>query len=152
MLDRMQNIQDFITESLDYFNSKFEKTSMDKYFADRDTRSILDKTLNDIILSVIDISIESLKYHKRNIPKSYKDTVLACYEFVGDVALKVAPLVKRRNETIHQYLKINWQNVVTVHNNLGDIKEFAISVCREREQKQVQSTEQTENIKPHHHH
>jgi uncharacterized protein YutE (UPF0331/DUF86 family) len=68
---------------------------------------------------------EILKFHKRDIPETYKDTVLACYEFLGDVALKTAPLTKHRNETIHQYLKINWQNIVTVKNKLQDITEFA---------------------------
>jgi hypothetical protein len=29
---------------------------------------------------------------------------LACYEFVGEIALKIAPLVKHRNETIHLLL------------------------------------------------
>lgn len=73
----------------------------------------------------MDIAEEMLKSHKRAIPETYKDTILACYEFIGDTALKVAPLTKHRNETIHQYLKINWQNIVTVKNKLPDIKEFA---------------------------
>jgi hypothetical protein len=32
--------------------------------------------------------------------------------------------VKHRNETIHQYLKINWQNIITVKDRLPDIREF----------------------------
>ncbi len=53
-----------------------------------------------------------------------KDTVLACNEFLGDVVLKVAPLTRHRNETIHQYLKINWQNIITVKNKIHDIENF----------------------------
>ena len=43
---------------------------------------------------------------------------------MGDIVLKIAPLVKHRNETIHQYLKVNWQNIAVVKQKTGDIKEF----------------------------
>ena len=123
-MDRMQNLFDFLSDSIDYFTVKFEGVNRDRYFADRDIRSILDKTINDIILCIVDIAEECLKKHKRSIPDTYKDTILACHEFTGDIVLKVAPLVKHRNETIHQYLKINWQNIVTVKTKLPDIKTF----------------------------
>ena len=87
-------------------------------------RNILDKTINDIILCIVDIAEECLKKHGRGIPDTYKDTILSCHEFAGDIVLKVAPLVKHRNETIHQYLKINWQNIITVKNRISDIREF----------------------------
>ncbi len=74
------------------------------------------KTINDLILCLVDLSEECLKKHGRSIPDTYKDTILACYEFVGDQALKIAPLVKYRNEMVHQYLKVNWQNIKTVKN------------------------------------
>lgn len=115
----------FLNESIEYFIRKLEGVERDKYFADRDIRNILDKTINDIILCIVDISEELLKTHRRNIPETYKDTILACHEFVGDTVLKVAPLTKHRNETIHQYLKINWQNILTVKNRIPDIREFA---------------------------
>ncbi|MFH0788129.1 MAG: HepT-like ribonuclease domain-containing protein [Pseudomonadota bacterium] len=49
---------------------------------------------------------------------------MACYEFLGEAVLKVAPLVKHRNEMVHQYLKVSWQNIVTVKNKLPEIREF----------------------------
>jgi uncharacterized protein YutE (UPF0331/DUF86 family) len=111
-------------DTINYFLAKVEGMERDRYFADRDIRNILDKTINDIILCLVDIAEECLKKHGRSIPDSYRDTILACHEFTGDIVLKVAPLVKHRNETIHQYLKINWQNIITVKNNLNEIKEF----------------------------
>jgi len=124
MNQRLNRLVSFLSETIDYFLHKIEGVDRDRYFADRDIRNILDKSINDIILCIVDISEEMLKGHKRNIPETYKDTILACYEFVGDIALKIAPLVKHRNETIHQYLKINWQNVITVKDRLPDIREF----------------------------
>jgi uncharacterized protein YutE (UPF0331/DUF86 family) len=124
MNQRLNILLSFLTETTDYFLRKIEGVDRDRYFADRDIRNILDKSINDIILCLVDISEEMLKGHKRSIPETYKDTVLACYEFVGDIALKIAPLVKHRNETIHQYLKINWQNIITVKDRLPDIIVF----------------------------
>lgn len=121
---KVENLLSFLNETLDYFSLKLVGIDRDRYFADRDIRNILDKTINDIILCIVDLSEEILKKYRRNIPETYKDTLLACYEFIGDVALKVAPLVKHRNETIHQYLKINWQNIITVKERISDIREF----------------------------
>ena len=123
-MTRLEGLLAFLNETVEYFLVKVKGVGRDRYVADRDIRSILDKSINDMILCVVDISEEVLKGHGRSIPETYKDTVLACYEFLGDAALKVAPLVKHRNETIHQYLKINWQNIITVRERIPDIREF----------------------------
>ena len=114
----------FLDEVLDYFLVRSEGIDKDLYFADRDKRNILDKSMNDIILCLIDIAEECLKKNNRNIPDTYRDTILACHEFIGDTVLKIAPLVKHRNETIHQYLKVNWQNITVVKSKINEIKEF----------------------------
>ena len=62
----------FVKDTIPCFLLKLEKVDKDLYFADRDLRSILDKTINDLIL----------------------------------------------------YLKVNWQNIVTVKNKIPEIKEF----------------------------
>ncbi|MEW6419018.1 MAG: HepT-like ribonuclease domain-containing protein [Nitrospirota bacterium] len=123
-MDRIKNLLSFMEDTIDYFLMKIKDVNRDRYFADRDIRNILDKTINDIILCMVDIAEECLKKHGRSIPDTYKDTILACHEFAGDIVLKVASLVKHRNEAIHQYLKINWQNIVTVKNKIPDIREF----------------------------
>lgn len=122
---KAEKLVSFLEETTAYFLDKIEGIDRDRYFADRDSRSILDKTLNDLILCLVDIAEECLKLKGLAIPDTYKDTVLACHELLGEIVLKIAPLTKHRNETIHQYLKINWQNVVTVKNKLPDILDFA---------------------------
>ena len=114
----------FLDEVLDYFLVRSEGIDKDLYFADRDKRNILDKSMNDIILCLIDIAEECLKKNNRNIPDTYRDTILACHEFIGDIVLKIAPLVKHRNETIHQYLKVNWQNITVVKSKINEIRDF----------------------------
>lgn len=111
-------------ETIDYFLSRIEMVDRDRYFADRDKRNILDKSINDIILCIVDISEECLKKNRRGIPSTYRDTILACHEFTGEIVLKIAPLVKHRNEAIHNYLRINWQNITVVKNKIEDIKKF----------------------------
>jgi uncharacterized protein YutE (UPF0331/DUF86 family) len=123
--NKIKHLFAFLDETVDYFLSRAEGIDRDVYFADRDKRNILDKSINDIILCLIDIAEECLKKNKRNIPDTYRDTILACHEFIGDIVLKIAPLVKHRNETIHQYLKVNWQNIVIVKSRIGEVKEFA---------------------------
>ena len=122
--NRVKRLLSFADETIDYFLSRLEGVNRDRYFADRDIRNILDKSINDIILCLVDLSEECLKRNKRNIPDTYRDTILACHEFIGDIVLKIAPLVKHRNETIHQYLKVNWQNITIVKRKISDIKEF----------------------------
>lgn len=125
MNSKAVNLLSFLDETINYFLLKINGIDRDRYLADRDIRNILDKTINDMILCVVDISEEILKANKWSIPETYKDTILACYEFVGEIALKIAPLSKHRNEAIHQYLKINWQNIVTMKNKVPDIQKFA---------------------------
>ncbi|MBI4378148.1 MAG: DUF86 domain-containing protein [Nitrospinae bacterium] len=125
MVDKkIKQLLTLINETIDYFLSKIEGVDRDFYFADRDKRNILDKSINDIILCLVDIAEECLKKNKREIPDTYRDTILACHEFIGDIVLKIAPLVKHRNETIHQYLKMNWQNITIVRDKIVDIREF----------------------------
>jgi uncharacterized protein YutE (UPF0331/DUF86 family) len=121
MNSRIKDLTVFLDETLDYFTDKIKDVTRDSYFADRDIRNILDKTINDIILCIVDLSEEMLKEQRKQIPDTYRDTILSCHEFIGDIVLKVA-------ETIHQYLKVNWQNIVTVKNRLPDIREFGEAV------------------------
>ncbi len=114
----------FLEETLEYFEVKLTDLDRDRYFADRDIRSILDKTINDIILCIVDICEEVLKVKKRSIPDTYRDTILACHEFLGDIVLTLAPLVRHRNEMIHQYIKINWQNITAVKQKVHNIRDF----------------------------
>lgn len=123
-MKKIERLCSFLNETMEYFLKKVEKVNRDRYFADRDIRYILDKSINDIILSVVDICEELLRKKGRQIPDTYKDTILATYDILGDISLKLAPLVKHRNELIHQYLKVNWQNILIVKEKIPFIKEF----------------------------
>lgn len=50
MNNKIDKLFFFLDETIDYFLQKIEGIDRDRYFADRDIRNILDKTINDIIL------------------------------------------------------------------------------------------------------
>ncbi len=127
-MKKIERLLSFLDETVEYFLKKIKDVDRDRYFADRDLRNILDKTINDMILSIVDISEELLRIKGRQIPDTYKDTILATYDIIGEISLKLAPLVKHRNELIHQYLKVNWQNILIVKEKIPFIKEFIASV------------------------
>jgi uncharacterized protein YutE (UPF0331/DUF86 family) len=132
MSDR-QRLLVFLDDSLEYFEKKFNLADRDRYFADRDIRSILDKTINDIILCIVDLCEEVLKEKKRSIPDTYRDTILSCHEFLGEIVLTLAPLVRHRNEMIHQYIKVNWQNIIAVKQKIENIRDFSRIVRDQQE-------------------
>ena len=58
---KAERLISFLEETVAYFINKIEKIDSDRYFADRDSRNILDKTINDLILCTVDIAEECLK-------------------------------------------------------------------------------------------
>ncbi len=143
-MDRFKRQTAFVEDAVVYFEKKMTGMDRDRYFADRDIRSILDKTINDLILCLVDLAEECLKKGKRSVPDTYKDTILACHELLGDIVLKVAPLVRHRNELVHQYLKVNWQNIVTVKNRIPDIKAFVQKIRESVSQAEQEGKNKTE--------
>lgn len=53
---KVKRLLAFIDEAIEYFLSRIENIDRDLYFADRDKRNILDKSINDIILCLVDLS------------------------------------------------------------------------------------------------
>lgn len=91
-----------------------EEVNCDKYFLDRRIRRILDKKMNEIILSIIEMEEESLRKHEGLKPE------LACHGFADHVVLKIGPIVKRRNEVVHEYRKTSWQSIITGRNRIKE--------------------------------
>ena len=84
-MDKIEKLLGFIEESIEYFQTKIKDVNKDQYLADRDIRNILDKTINDIILCIVDLAEECLKKHKKGIPDTYKDTILACQRSLSQI-------------------------------------------------------------------
>jgi len=72
MNKKLKKLIDYLSETIEYFLQKIQNVNEDLYFANRDIRYILDKSINDIILCIVDICEEILK-----INKSFISEVLA---------------------------------------------------------------------------
>jgi len=101
----------FLKEEISYFKVKSKGISFDRFTSDKDLRKILNPTLNEIVLAIVDLAGECLRKAGRRVPNTYREIILTTRELLGDIALKTAPLAKLRNETIHEYMNINWKNI-----------------------------------------
>lgn len=128
MKDKITRIVNFIRSEIAFFEETVSNLNKDTYIANPILRRAVDKRLNDIILSLADFSMNLLRFKKRILPKTYREIILSTYEFVGDVAYKIVPLIRCRNETIHEYMNINWENVKTVKNSIKEILNFVEKV------------------------
>lgn len=107
----------FLKEEISYFRTKSIGITFDDFASDKDLRKILNATLNEIVLATVDLAGECLKKAKKRVPNTYREIILSTRDVLGDSALKTAPLAKLRNETIHEYMNINWKNVQYLRNN-----------------------------------
>ena len=123
-LRKIKQLHVFIQQEMDIYIKILDSTDRKVYFSEQIIRKAIDKTLNDIILACIDLTTVFLRIKKRVVPKNYRDIILSSHEFVGDLSYKIAPLIKCRNEAIHGYLKINWENVKVIKNAKDDILSY----------------------------
>jgi len=108
---QIYTIVGFLREEIGYFKDKSQGISYEEFISNKDLKKILNATLNEIILATIDLAGECLRKAGMRVPITYRDIILTTRRVLGDVALKAAPLAKLRNETIHEYMNINWKNI-----------------------------------------
>ena len=126
--NKIKELEIFITSEIDIFTKMLQNADKETYTKDPILKRAIDKSLNDIILATVDLTANFLRIKKRVVPGTYKEIMLSAYEFAGDLATKMASLTKCRNETIHGYLKLNWENVKTVKNSKDDILAYVNKV------------------------
>jgi len=108
---QIYTIVGFLREEIRYFKAKSQGISYEEFVSNKDLKKILNATLNEIVLATVDLAGECLRKAGTRVPITYRDIILTTRRVLGDVALKAAPLAKLRNETIHEYMNINWKNI-----------------------------------------
>ena len=89
----------------------FKALSWDEYNKDRSRRRDVERWIENIVNSSIDISKIILFSEKKTLPDTYKDIIafLALLpDFNEDNVKKLAECVKLRNIISHEYLDIKW--------------------------------------------
>ena len=97
LLNKISELKVFLVSETGFFIKSLQNLDKEGYSKDPVLKRAIDKSLNDIILAAVDLSANFLRLKKRALPKTYREIVLATYEFVGDSATKMASLVKCRN-------------------------------------------------------
>jgi uncharacterized protein YutE (UPF0331/DUF86 family) len=93
---------------------KFAKFSAAEYRDDSDKRRNVERWVENIINSSIDISKVILTLEGRNLPDNYKDIVLLISVVKGlgiDSTESLSRWVKFRNIVSHEYLDIRWSTI-----------------------------------------
>jgi uncharacterized protein YutE (UPF0331/DUF86 family) len=103
----------FLEEELkDY--SKFKKLTHHEYMSNIDKRRNVERWVENIINSSIDVSKVILTIEGKNIPDSYKEIVLSLSLIKGlkfNTAEPLSRWVRLRNIISHEYLDIRWFSI-----------------------------------------
>lgn len=110
---RLVNHLNFLEEELkDY--SQFKYLTKKDYIADRDKRRSVERWIENIINSSIDISKVILILEDIRLPDNYKEIVYSLSTVKGLKAVDVKTLsswVRFRNIVAHEYLDIRWDSI-----------------------------------------
>jgi len=120
----------------------FRRVSWEVYRDNRSKRRNLERWIENLVNSSIDISKLILVYKDRKLPETYKEIVLYLRLIKGFNKVetrKLAEWVKLRNIVAHEYLDIRWESIRKfIHeteplyqNFLKKVKEYVKEKCLE---------------------
>ncbi|MCU0285780.1 MAG: DUF86 domain-containing protein [Acidobacteria bacterium] len=111
--DRLIKHINFLEEELKD-HAQFERFTRDDYLKNRDKRRNIERWIENIINSTVDISRVILSIEEKPIPDTYREIVLMISTIEGLERLdtdKLAKWVKFRNIIAHEYLDIKWNSI-----------------------------------------
>jgi len=110
-----------LQEHLRFLENEFEQIEEIKKFSWNDfsqdpfKRKIVERWVENLVMSALDIAKIILASQKKNIPESYKDIlkVFTCCElnFNEKGAGKFSEFAKLRNIVVHEYLDLEWKKI-----------------------------------------
>lgn len=125
---------------------QFKTLTREQYFRNRDKRRNVERWIENIINSTVDISKVVLTAEEILIPDTYRNIVAAISTVGGleDVAAeKLSKWVRFRNIIAHEYLDIKWSSITRFINETGPLyKDFLKALRRYLEHKLEEEKEQ----------
>jgi len=113
---------------------EYSNISVAVYRKDWKTQRIVERTLQILIETCIDIANHIISDGNMRLPNSYADTFLVLLEnkfITKSLCTRMEKIVKFRNIVVHQYEKIDPAIVVLILNkNLSDFEKFKKSMIR----------------------
>jgi uncharacterized protein YutE (UPF0331/DUF86 family) len=103
----------FLEKELDDYQ-KFKSLTWNEYSDDRDKRRNVERWIENIVTSSVDIAKLVLTSKKKIIPDTYKEMLLSlslvpCFD--KENTKKIAQWVRFRNIVVHEYLDIKWKSI-----------------------------------------
>jgi len=92
---------------------KFEKLTRKEYLQENDKRRNVERGVENLVMSAIDISKIILASEKKEIPQTYRETLLrSAVRFLDeDSAQKFSRFAELRNILSHEYLGMKWKKI-----------------------------------------
>ena len=103
---------------------KFKKLTQEQYFKSRDKRRNVERWIENIINSTVDISKVILTYEDINIPDTYRGIVsmISIVKELGFLdADELSKWVRFRNIVTHEYLDLKWGSIHKFINNTNTL-------------------------------
>ncbi len=103
----------FLEEELKDF-AQFKTLTKQEYLRDRDKRRNVERWIENVINSTVDISKVVLTFEEINIPDTYRGIVSAISSVEGLENIKAEEIsrwVRFRNIIAHEYLDIKWSSI-----------------------------------------
>jgi uncharacterized protein YutE (UPF0331/DUF86 family) len=107
--------------------------SKDDFAADPYLRDIVERNLEVAAQCVLDIAHRLIALSGQQKPRDYYEAILHLGEMgvvPPDFARQLAPLAGFRNILVHEYLQVDWNEVISHLNRLDDLHRLAQAVRR----------------------
>jgi len=92
---------------------EIKKFTWNDYINDSFKRKIIERWIENLVMSVLDISKIILASEKREIPQTYRDTLkIFCSIYIdSQFGEKFSWIASLRNILVHEYLDIKWEKI-----------------------------------------
>lgn len=110
---RILRYLEFLENEITDFNS-FKILSFEEYIKDKHKRRDVERWIENLINTTIDISRLILITENKNLPETYKEIISSLSlmaDFEKENTEKLSSFVKLRNIITHHYLDLKWHNI-----------------------------------------
>lgn len=108
----IKHLQFLKNEFADY--SEYEKFTWKIYYGDKKRRREIERWIENLINSVIDIAKVIIAGEEYKIPETYREVIKSLgilKEFDEKIVSKLASYTKLRNVITHEYLDLTWNSI-----------------------------------------
>jgi uncharacterized protein YutE (UPF0331/DUF86 family) len=129
ILRRLSELDEYYRQIKEY-----EKITVDRYSGDWKIQRIIERTLQMMIETCVDVAGHIIADRQFRIPKSYADTFKVLHEekiLDSKLSDALAKMAKFRNIVVHHYDKVDTEIVVNIlKNNLKDFIKYRDAIIR----------------------